>query len=195
MKSAITRGFTLVEMVVVVGIIALISGLMLANNNRYGGVVILQNLAYDISLSIRQAQVYGIAVQRFNSTFNSSYGMHFQLGSGDSGSTYVLFADALSPENGLYDCPQPGTSNCELVQSSSIALGYSIAQLCMTPAAGVENCSLTSLDIVFKRPEPDAYIRSRDTVSVGESARIIVRSPRGDTKSVSVQTNGQISVE
>lgn len=192
--SRTKKGFTLVEMLVVIGVMILVSGIVLANNNRFGGVVLLQNLAYDIALSIRQAQVYGIAVQRFNSSFTSAYGMHFQVDAG-SQSTYVLFADALAPENGFYDCPQPGTTNCELVQSTTIATGYRVSQLCVTPPGGSENCSVTSLDVTFKRPEPDAYIRSSAGSAINESGEIHVMSSRGDVKVISVQANGQISVQ
>lgn len=190
-----TKAFTLIEMLVVIGIMVLISGLILANNNRFGGVVLLQNLAYDIALSIRQAQVYGIAVQRFNSSFSAGYGMHFQVYGGAGQSAYVLFADALSPENGFYDCPEPGTVNCELVQSTSIASGYRVTQLCVTPPGGLERCDITSLDVTFKRPEPDAYIRSSQVSGINESGEIHVTSPRGDTKRISIQANGQISVQ
>ncbi len=196
MKRAALRAFTLIEMLVVMGIMVLISGLILMNNNKFGGVVLLQNLAYDIALSIRQAQVYGIAVQRFNSSFEAGYGMHFQVDADDGGqSAYVLFADALSPENGYYDCPEPGTTNCELVQSTSIANGYRVSQLCVTPPGGSARCDITSLDITFKRPEPDAYIRSTQVSGLNESGEIHVESSRGDTKVISVQANGQISVQ
>lgn len=194
-RSTKRGGFTLIEMLAVIGIMALISGLILANNTRFGGVVLLQNLAYDIALSIRQAQVYGIAVQRFNSTFDAGYGMHFQVNSGSGQSAYVLFADALAPENGFYDCPEPGSVNCELVQSTAVASGYQISELCVTPAGGTPRCDISSLDITFKRPEPDAYIRSSDVVGINESAEIRVTSARGDTKTISVQANGQISVQ
>jgi len=190
-------GFTLAEMLVVTGIMVLISGIILMNNNRFGGVILLQNLAYDIALSVRQAQIFGISVQRFNDSFEAGYGMHFQTNTsgGGSQSTYVLFADALAPENGFYDCPQPGTANCELVQSTTIAAGYSISQICVTPASDTERCDITSLDVTFRRPEPDAYIRSPQVSGISESADIYVRSPRGDTKIISVYANGQISVQ
>lgn len=195
MRRRLVRGFTLIEMLVVIGIMVLISGLILANNNRFGGVVLLQNLAYDIALSIRQAQVYGTAVQRFNASFSAGYGMHFQVDSGSGQAAYVLFADALSPENGFYDCPQPGTANCELVQSSLIATGYRISELCVTPPGTSERCDITSLDITFKRPEPDAYIRTTQVSGLQESGEIHVQSPRGDTKVISIHANGQISVQ
>lgn len=190
-----SRGFTLIEMLVVTGIIALISGLVLVNNNRFGGVVLLQNLAYDIALSIRQAQIYGISVQRFNTSFGAAYGMHFVPTTGSPTASYQLFADALEPTDGLYGCPSPGTVNCELVQSTTISQGFEIQSLCATPPGQSETCGLSSLDITFQRPEPDAFIRSPSYVGLNESARIQVASPRGDVKNITIEANGQISVQ
>lgn len=186
------RGFTLIEMLVVVGIVAIVSGLVLVNNNRFGGVAILQNLAYDMALSVRKAQIYGISVARFGTVFAPAYGMHFQS---SSPTGYVLFADVLTPRNGVYDCPAPGTGNCELMQATSIITGYKINTLCATPSGGSETCGLSTLDITFQRPEPDAYIRATELPGLNESARIVLQSPQGITKSVTVEVNGQISVE
>jgi prepilin-type N-terminal cleavage/methylation domain-containing protein len=183
-----SAGFTLVEMLVVIGVMAVISALILANNNRFGGVVLLQNLAYDIALSVRQAQVYGIAVQRFNTSFDTGYGMHFQIDANPgTQSAYVLFADV--NDNGLYD------PTAELVQSTFIASGYRVSELCVRPASSAERCDITSLDVTFIRPEPDAYIRSSQVPGLHEAASVTVVSPRGDTKTIRMHANGQISVE
>jgi prepilin-type N-terminal cleavage/methylation domain-containing protein len=188
------RGFTLIELLVVTGIMALISGLVLVNNNKFGGAVLLQNLAYDMALSIRQAQIYGISVQRFNTSFGAAYGMHFDANSGSGNASYELFADALLPANGTYECPQPGTVNCELVQSTTLSRGFTIQSLCATPPGQTEVCGVETLDITFERPEPDAFIRAPSYAGLNESARIRVSSPRGDVKDITVEANGQISV-
>ncbi|MEK7601465.1 MAG: prepilin-type N-terminal cleavage/methylation domain-containing protein [Patescibacteria group bacterium] len=183
----LSRGFTLIELMVVTGIIAIISGLVLVNNNKFGGAVLLENLAYDMALSLRQAQVYGISVQRFNGAFGAAYGVHFTPSAGGAQSLYVLFADAVN-KNGLYD-------SGELVQSTKVAQGYTVSNLCAN-AAGSETCAQASaLDITFQRPEPDAYIRISGAGSLYESATITVSSPRGDTRRITVYANGQISVQ
>jgi len=196
--ARLSRAFTLIELLVVTGIIVIISTIILANNNRFGGVVLLENLAYDVALSIRQAQVYGISVARFQSnTFSAGYGVHFDLSSPD---TYVLFADAIQA-NGLYDCPQPGTNNCELVETTTLSTGYNIYNLCETPSSGVETCGISKIDVVFKRPEPDAWISASGVSCInnngtcGESARVLLQSPHGDHMSVVIYANGQISVQ
>lgn len=194
-----SRGFTLIELLTVTAIIVVVTAVVLANNNRFGGVVLLENLAYDVALSIRQAQVYGISVARFGpSTFNAGYGIDFNL---SSPNVYLLFADAVVP-NGLYDCPSPGTSNCELVKTMAISSGYSIKSLCVTPSSGTETCSgVSRVDILFERPEPDAWISAKgvscilNTATCETAARIVVASPRGDNMSVVVDANGQISVQ
>lgn len=198
-KKTSDRGFTLIELLVVTGIMVFITSLVLVNNNRFGGQILLQNLAYDIGLSLRQAQVYGISVRRFGAdNFSTGYGMHFAR---TSPTTYVLFADAVST-NGIYDgCASP--VSCELVESTEITRGFYVSGLFVGPASG--EVSVNSLDILFKRPEPDACISANDAVTINgagectinpnERARIVLSSPRGDEVGIVVEVTGQISVE
>lgn len=176
----------------------MVTSVVLANNSRFGGVVTLENLAYDVALSIRQAQVYGISVARFGTdTFSAGYGVGFNLASPTS---YVLFADAVS-ENGMYDCSSPGSATCELVQAATLSQGYRISELCYTPSVGAEQCgTATRIDVLFQRPEPDAWISvegvscTQSPASCASGARVVLASPRGDTVSVVIDVNGQISV-
>lgn len=169
----------------------IVSSVILASNSNFGGKILLENLAYDMALTVRQAQVYGISTQRFGANnYSAGYGLHFAM---SSPALYVLFADAVTA-NGLYD-------SGELVQSIAIERGYTIQKLCATPINGSEDCTLTQLDILFKRPEPDAWISANGTScillsgSCQESARIFVNSPRGDVYSILVDVNGQVSVQ
>lgn len=189
--GAIQRGFTLIEMLVVTAIIVLVSSAILANSGRLGGQFILDNFAYDLALTLREAQQYGISVQNFGGNFNVAYGVHFDS---SSPTTYVLFADATTP-NGLYDTG-------ELVQSYTITRGFKIAAICSTASTiGVEDCTLTKLDVLFKRPEPDALISKNDASCLlslpncQATARIIMIAPRGNTKSIVIPANGQMSVQ
>jgi hypothetical protein len=174
----------------------------LVSNSTFGGKILLENLAYDIALSIRQAQVYGISVQRFGTNFTAGYGMHFDTTSPFS---YNTFADAVTV-NGLYDCPTAGSpTTCELVQSTAIEKGFKITKLCAPAGTDSSSCtSVNPLDITFKRPEPDACFSANGTSDLDaslqckitfQSARVVVKSPRGDLSSIVIENNGQITVQ
>lgn len=181
------RGFSLIELLAVTGILVAISSIILVNNAQFGGAITLKNLAYDMALSVREAQIYGISVRRYGaSNFQPGYGMHFRASSPTS---YILFVDA-DVENGRYD------GGDELVESFTIGRGHTISDLCVTLAgAETETCGMDKLDILFKRPEPDAQIRYNDGDLVQQRARVEVLSPRGDTVDVIIESTGQISVE
>jgi hypothetical protein len=191
----------LIELLVVCAILVVISSLIIIDNNKFGGEVLLENLTYDVALSVRQAQVYGIAVERFgtgSTAFQSGYGMHFAM---SSPTTYVLFAD--TEATGVYD---PNASPSELVQLTDITQGFSITKLCAPAGTNSSSCnSVSQIDILFIRPEPDAYISANaaPTFSGGRfiasalqpDARIVLLSPKGDILSVLVEATGQISVQ
>ena len=194
--NARSRGFSLIELMTVVGIITIVTSVVLANNSKYGGSVLLQNLAYDIALSIRQAQVYGISVRGFgvnNSTFTVGYGMHFAV---NDPTHYELFADLAG--TGIYDADFDPSENIP-PSPYVIGRGYYIAKLCAPAGTDAVSCTSVAspqrLDIVFKRPEPDASIRASGNPSLKDSGRIVVASPRGDILSIVVDVTGQISVQ
>ena len=206
-RRVVPSGFTLIELLVVAAIMIGITAIVLANNNKFGGKVLLQNLAYDIALSIRQAQVYGIAVLRYSGTnFTAAYGIHVQT---NDTTHYELFADIYpSPPDGLYS---PG--NDQLIgQQYTITRGNYIYDLCATPIGANERCARTdsgypsSLDMVFKRPDPDACIAANGVAtftSAGrcalaqnmQRAKIVVASPRNDLMCIVIEVTGQIAVE
>lgn len=181
------------ELLVTTAILTMISGLILINNSKFGGVVRLESLAYDIALSVRQAQVYGIAVARYGSDVSSNYGVgygvHFDL---SSPTQFLFFGD--SNLNGKYD-------GAELLKTTTVAGGYLLSQLCATTTSGgidTEACDKTSLDVLFVRPEPDGILSANGTtcypLTCYTSVRVVIQSPKGNLMSIRIDMNGQISV-
>ena len=187
-KAVTTSGFTLIELIVVVGILVVISSIILANYSKFGGQILLRNLAYDVALSIREAQVYGISARSFlGAQFASGHGVYFSFNEGNN--VFFLYTDV--DNNAFFT-----SAATEWVETYSLGRGYTIDRMCVL-VGGVEDCSVVELDMLFKRPEPDAIIRA----SFGSSfapysrARIVLTSPREYKLSVLVESTGQISVQ
>lgn len=183
------RGFTLIELIVVVGILVVISSIILANYSKFGGQVLLRNLAYDIALSVREAQVYGISARSFlGAQFAAGHGVYVDLAEGNT--FFFIYTDV--DNNAFFT-----SAATEWVETFSIGRGYTIDRLCIPSGPSSETCTATKLDMLFKRPEPDAIIRASTGGSFNQydRARIVVASPQGDKLSVLVETTGQISVQ
>lgn len=181
-------------MLVVVGIFALITLIALANHSRFNSSVLLGSLAYDIALSVREAQVYGLSVQSFNAGFQVGYGIHFS-----SATSYFLFADRSDAAGNATPDNHYEAGLDSIIRTYSVGQGHTIQSFCGMNSLGASECSngapnpIDHLDIVFFRPNPDANISSNNP-GFYSSGRIIVASPSGETRTITVQSTGQISV-
>jgi len=181
------RGFSLIELLVALSILTIISTVVLANHTRFNSSVLLESLAYDIGLSVRQAQVYGLSVREFSSGFQVGYGVHF-AGNG----SYLFFVD--TDANKKYDA---GIDS--IVNAYSLSRGHQIARYCGYTVSGLERCSdsgtpITYLDVVFFRPDPDAIMSSNEAGVYSRSV-ISVSSTSGTTRSIEIASTGQISIK
>ncbi len=170
--------------------------LILVNQNRFGSRILLTNLAYDIATTVRQAQTYGLGIREFNTggsnNFTGRYGVHFDNASGQ----FLFFVDVSIPAQNLV-ADYKYTNTNELLKTLSIGSGNRILSVCAVKTVGedcIDGTSVTYLDIMFERPNPDAIIRTNINNQQYQSARIIVVSPDGFQQTVTIQVTGQISV-
>lgn len=208
-----TEGFTLVELMVSVGIMLFITSVVLLNQGQYTSNISLTNLANDISLTIRQAQIYGVSVKELTTgsgDFSSAYGVDFNIGATGSNNAYIFFADRGVSKDGFYDdlwsCPIGGSSEC--LQKITLTSGNTISQLCMIRASDGGKCSgnisqiVDRADITFQRPSNAAnmvFFNGGSEIPADPSIRgvqiTVTSASPGLTHSVIVYTTGQISVK
>jgi len=189
-KKNNNKGFTIVELLIVSSIFVVITSVLLVRFSSFNSTIITTNLAYDVALSIRKAQSFGLNVRNFDSgnetVFDTGYGIHFES---TSNTSYLFFADL--NKNVKY-------SSNELVEVFNIGGGHTIKKFCAVISGSNQNCSdrgdIDDLDIVFIRPEPDAHIKSHEPDITYESAIITVVSSSGAEREIRVFSTGQISI-
>ena len=200
------RGFTLIELIVVSAIIILITTFILFQQSKFNSSTLLRSLTYSMALSVRQAQVYGTSVRGFtpaaggSATFGSGYGIHFPAGA--TPYQYYLFADAASPnDNGQRAAD--GSEDAVPPSPFILGKGYSLSRLCVRVGQSTPDCSVSSITVFFRRPNPEACISSSAAPTacapgvppVYSSAYIEIKSSgNNDTRSVKVVTSGQIAI-
>lgn len=90
--------FTLIELVVILGIIALLSGLFLANYTGSSDNARVQLAAQDLVRDLRSAQADSLAYVKYGAAWPAGgWGVHLDMAT----SSYLVFADANN--NSIYD--------------------------------------------------------------------------------------------
>jgi prepilin-type N-terminal cleavage/methylation domain-containing protein len=208
-KKNSKKGFTLVELMVTVTIMTIMTAVVLFNYNSFNDSSLLNAFAYDLSLTIRQAQVYGVATRQGSgdfgadladltsvpSDFTNSYGVHFDKNATGPGYPLIMYINSLGGQ-GKYDNEEGDVD----LQSFSVQRGIKIKTLCaISDSTG--NCSsdFDIIDVTFKRPDPEATMygtKGGSVVPISGAIKIMLQNA-GDTmyKSIVIYPTGQISVQ
>jgi type II secretory pathway pseudopilin PulG len=170
---------------VVLAIITIITGVILTSQGSFNKSLILSNTAYDVALTLRFTETYGLGSRVFGTAVNTGYGLHFDA---TTPTKFTLFADAY-PSVGTGSTCHPAPSydpagpsavagNCtydssggERVQDYTLGNGIQVDNICAQSSSGWVCSKPTSvcatqavsgglnwLDIVFSRPNPTPYM-------------------------------------
>ncbi|OGD67179.1 hypothetical protein A2442_02185 [Candidatus Campbellbacteria bacterium RIFOXYC2_FULL_35_25] len=185
-------GFTMVELMVTISIMVIISTVLLFNHSRFGNNITLEDLSYQVALTIRQAQSYGMNVKGSGAgagDFDYAYGVHFDNTTPANSQSFILFVD--STADGVYNGPS------EYLDTYNITQGNFIEWLCVdAQCSNPETASDGQVDITFRRPNPDALIRKSGVAGLRGMAEIYVSSSDSSLKKrvINVTNTGQISI-
>ncbi len=205
-KLHLTKAFTLVEMMVSVSIFALMTAFFISKYGTFNQNILLTNLAYDVALTLRNAQSYGLNVKSApkvdnngyitqnyadvtnTNAFLNAYGVNFDK----SANTQIIFYTD-STANRFYD----GSASGELISAYTLQRNSTISDICV--GSGPSDCLVkpTRLDITYKRPTPNAKIIADGTVQFQDEytyAEITLMGSDGSLKKIEARATGQIGV-
>jgi len=199
-KNKRNTGLTLIELMVVISIFMIITGITIFNYGKFDSSSSVQNLADDIALTVRRAQGYAIGVHGIGSSFDEGYGVRFTTstnGQGNSGSntSFVLFADTnnnFEYDNYLNSVCGSFQNGDECLEVLNIKSADEIKGIFLPG----DSVSKSTVDITFKRPNPepifyvDGYPQGVNYIKI----KISSSSNDGLDKYITISNNGQISV-
>jgi len=171
-------GFTVLELVIVTGIMALLAAVAIANFRGFERDQVLDSEADKLASVLRQAQIFALTGQTTSDT-RYSYGVHLETCLPPATCQYILFSD-LDGDN-LYDSGEELSGN-----SYEFIKGTYVSSL--DPVSG------GNLDIVFEPPEATIYFNNQITDS--SATTTLVNSLSGKQRDVIIsRESGQINIE
>ncbi|OHA79376.1 MAG: hypothetical protein A2747_02985 [Candidatus Yonathbacteria bacterium RIFCSPHIGHO2_01_FULL_44_41] len=174
-------GFTLVELLVTVGVFVVLTSVVLANYRGFDTNAKFANASEDIVLAIRQAQVYGVGVKGEGASFTIPYGVYLKQSTPNQ---ILLFADRDAAPDGKYttaDNPIVETINWQNV----------ITSLSISCDGGP--CGGNELSVTFRRPNVDAVIK--DGAGTVYSIATVTITKGTKTSIVTISRAGQVSIQ
>lgn len=185
------HGFTLIEVVVVVGVIAIIAAVTLASFPEFSERIGIEQEAGKLTLALRKSQSYALAVREFQagSGIFPPYGVNITT---NDPTHYTIFGDVNSSNRfeGFLG---------EAVEVTAAEKRISISQICgNSQSVPVGSCTLSSADIAYIRPIPTVSLIGVDgglPLSYND-IKVVLRSLDGSIqRSVIIWPTGQISIE
>lgn len=173
----------------VIAIMGIIASISLFNFNGFNSELALTNLAYEVALDIREAQVFGGGVKvsgtAGSASFDKAYGVYFDT---NTPSQFISFVD--TNDNRLYDSDE-STAVHTLQRNNKIS---SICRIVNNSNPCVGNGE-PFVHITFLRPSLDARVEFSSSDPAYKGVFIKLQAPDGKQKGIRIEKTGQISIE
>ena len=183
------RGFTMIELLVTMGIFLMLTGVVLTNYRAFNTHEVFASSVENLVFALRQAQVYGAGTKGGGavlcgtpaSEFDCAYGVH--IPQADPSYAYKIFIDA--NDNRIYDAGD--------IDVETITWDNSIYYKTLYCGVIGISCTGNVMDITFKRPNPDAYITDSIGAPSGFGSIRINSNTTSDDVTLTITSAGQIS--
>ncbi len=173
-NSIVFLGFTLVELLVSISIMAIVAGITLSGAPsaiiRYS----LTNDVFAVQVLVQEAQLQGSAITSLNNQYAGA-GVFFNLASSTKA---MKFKDRVIPDetrpisvgNGIYDSADEQSAFLQLVNRNRFG------KLCVTSGVSPQVCSslaTSTLAVSFTRPQQTAHIYMNNSTTTDYTAACI----------------------
>ncbi len=206
MNNENNKGFTITELLIVITIISIVSGLAVFNYQNFKEETIISNDAHKIIFALREARLFAVVGKEvqdgdlnLTDRFNRGYGVHFSSRSNHNRDRFfVSFVDI--DDDGEYS----GDIDCEhdeCLEVLSLDGGNKVDSICrlkLDDSVECESLETTSVSIVFSRPIGENKLNFNvDDSSLGDykGAVINIKSPGGVERSIIIKDTGVFSIE
>ncbi|MCF7815737.1 MAG: prepilin-type N-terminal cleavage/methylation domain-containing protein [Candidatus Pacebacteria bacterium] len=146
-SAPFSKGFTLVELLVSIAIIGIVTSIVLLKYNTFDSTVLLKGVAYEIALTLRDAQVKSISAIGTSGEFSYPYGVTFNTGSDSKRYTVFRYESTTYGDDPYYSSPAVD------VLTTIIDRSMHVSEICIYGTPLGDPCSVDRLDVSFRRPE------------------------------------------
>lgn len=151
MNRNMVGGFTVVELLVVISIMAIISAIVLADYPKFSRVTSLERGSQLLALTMRDSETRAMSARGSAGVFTNRFGTHVDISASGNVRQYILFADTSpSPPNNFYDT---GEELFIRTLSSQVHINK-ICRLLRDTNLANDQCGYDRLSITFERPAP-----------------------------------------
>jgi len=172
-KNNSESGFTLVEMLTVLFIMAVISGLVFANYRSGNQQFALENEAYRIAQDIRRVQEMAMSSKDVGGVSPESYGIYFE----GSGLGYKIYAETSLPANSHYD-----------------ATDLTVEDVSLSKYIYILSCTPDLLSVNYTPPDPVTTLTG-DSGVVAQAVIVLAMEGTNLTRTIVVNRGGLVYVE
>ncbi len=169
------KGFTVLEMLVVLSIIGIITGIVIFDVGSQQRNLALLCSAQNLSLNLRQMENFALSSKTFKTSgVPCGWGIHFN---GAGSTSYIIFADKAINMN---------CSDRDFIRAADGS--EDLENVNIDPQITFSNLSGGLSDVIFSPPEPSVVFVPNQTM-----ATIILVNKKGATRTIIINKTGFIS--